>query len=255
MPLRLVPPAQLEQLQRMACRFQHPDDPDHCEKLTAAPATVSLFGSRFETARSANAEHTSDYELNHVQVANELRAVREAKQNSDLVILSISTGQSGLIEPEANMSPSALERLARAAIDAGADLVVASGPSSLGPIEIYRPTAGPPRPILYGVGHLYDSSVGLVDSDQRVERDSIIVRSRVGADRLRLEIYPIERSGAANGAAGTPRLATAARGRLILERLQRLSSPFHTVIRTEPYRNSVRGVIEGGAAAAAAGPS
>ncbi|HEV7431944.1 MAG TPA: CapA family protein [Steroidobacteraceae bacterium] len=242
LPVRLVPAQERAQLQRMACRFQHPSDPEHCEHLGSPPATVSLFGNRFRSGTTARADYRSDYEVNQVQVANELRAVREAKQNSDLVILSVATGQADLLAPTAGASAPVLERLAHAAIEAGADIVMATGSPALGPIEIYQPVAGPPRPILYGMGRLYCSSGAAALTDRSENLQSIIVRSGIDGNRLTVEIYPIDLS-AGNGPAGIPRLASAARGREILARLQSLSAPFHTEIRTEPYGATIRGLI------------
>ena len=252
MPLHLVPTPQRVQLQRMVCRFQYPNDPQHCEHLPPPPTTVSVFGSRFESGTTPSEDYTSDYEVNHVQVANELRSVREAKQNSDLVVLSIATGELDLAEPSATASATVLVRLAHAAIDAGADLVMATGAPSLGPIEIYRSADGPPRPIFYGMGRLYCNPLAAPIPDRPDDYDSIIVRSGVNANRPTLEIYPIDLR-ASDAPAGIPRLASAARGRQILERLQRLSAPFRTVIRTEAYGATVRGliVVDGSAGPAA----
>ncbi len=73
LPLRLVPTQQRAQLQRIACRFQYPEDPQHCAQPDAPPATVSLFGSRFASGASTSEDYSSDYEINQVHIANELR--------------------------------------------------------------------------------------------------------------------------------------------------------------------------------------
>jgi poly-gamma-glutamate capsule biosynthesis protein CapA/YwtB (metallophosphatase superfamily) len=242
-PHRLVPAQQRKELQLMACRFQHPDDPQHCEHLPAAPANITLFGNQFQSGDTPRGDYTSEFVVNRVQVANELRSVREAKQNSDLVVLAIGTGQGALEEPSANLSLAALQGLAHSAIDAGADVVMATGAASLGPIEIYRSAAGPLRPIIYGTGRLYFSPDIAPAADRSDEHESIIVRTSLNGNRLKLEVYPIDLT-APNGSVGLPRLAAMAEGRSILERLQRLSLPFHTVVRTEPYGATVRGVIE-----------
>jgi poly-gamma-glutamate capsule biosynthesis protein CapA/YwtB (metallophosphatase superfamily) len=242
LPLRLVPAPQRAQLQRMACRFQYPDDPQHCAPPVTPPATVSLFGSRFASGASTSEDYSSDYEINQVHIANELRSVREAKQNSDLVILSLSTGPWEDEGGSAATTPRVLVRLAHAMIEAGADLVMTTGAPALGAIEIYRSAGAPPRPILYGIGRLCYSPDAVPRSDRPEDNDSVIVRSAIDGLRVTVEIYPIELR-AADRPVGVPRLATLARGREILERLQRLSAPFHTVIRTETYQGTVRGVI------------
>ncbi len=239
-PRRFVPLQDRVQLQRMACRFQYPSDPGQCAQLPAPPTSVSLFGSRFESAADPKADYTSDYEINLVHAANELRSVREAKQNSDLVVFSVSVGQTEFSDPEP-ASSSLLMRLAHAAVDAGADLVMVTGPSSLGPIEIYRPGEGWPRPILYGMGRFYGSA-DVVQKSAQSDEDSIIVRTNIDGSRLRVEIYPIDVSSR-DGVAGIPRLADARRGRAILERVQHLSTAYGTLIRTEAFGATVRGII------------
>ncbi len=242
LPLRLVPAQERAQLQGMACRFQYPDDPPHCTPPEAPRATVSLFGSRFASGASASEDYSSDYEINQAHIANELRSVREAKQNSDLVVLSISTGPWEASGPSAATTPRALILLAHAMIGAGADLVMSTGATELGGIEIYRFSGGPPRPILYGLGRLSYTPDAVPRSERPEDGDSLIVRSGIDGARVTLEIYPIDLR-AAGGPIGVPKLADTARGREILERLQRLSAPFHTVIRTEAYGSTVRGVI------------
>jgi poly-gamma-glutamate capsule biosynthesis protein CapA/YwtB (metallophosphatase superfamily) len=253
MPVQLVPPQQRAELQQLACRFRYPGDAGHCEHLATMPATTDVFGSRFASGAAPSDSHTSRYELNMVQVANELRSVREAKQNSDLAVLSISTGQLDRQPPNTVAPAAALVGLAHASIEAGADLVAVTGQPALGPIEIHRTADGLPRPILYGLGVLYWSPEAIAISDLPAVRDSIIVRSRIEANGVRLEIYPVDLSGA-SGAEGIPRLADAQRAGAILKRLQELSAPFHTVISIETYGGTVRGVVSAsGDAAGAAG--
>ncbi len=240
-PRRFVPLQDRVQLQRMACRFQHPDDPEHCEQLPAPPATVSLFGSRFESGSDPKTDYTTDYEMNLAHVAAELRSVREAKQNADFVVFSVSNGRMDFTEP-GSASPAVLKRLTHAAVDAGADLVIVTGRTSLGAIEIYRPSEGMPRPILYGMGRFYGSANIASSSDPSDEHDSIIVRTGIDGNRLRVDIYPVDETGK-DGGAGMPRLADTTRALAILERLNRLSSPYGTQIRTETFGTTVRGYI------------
>jgi poly-gamma-glutamate capsule biosynthesis protein CapA/YwtB (metallophosphatase superfamily) len=240
--VRLVPMEQNAQLQQLACRFQYAGQARHCDHLAAPASTVEVFGSRFQSALTTEENYSTRYQLNFVQVANELHAVREAKQNSDLAVLSISTGQADRPGSSDGVPSDALVQLAHAAIDAGADLVTATGQPALGPIEIYWAAEGPPRPILYGVGLLYWSPEAVPASASSQLHDAVIVRSRIESDRVRLELYPIDLS-AGNGVVGIPRLADPERGRAILERLQLLSAPFHTLIAVDTYGTTVRGVV------------
>ena len=239
---RIVPAAQGAQLQRIACHFQYPQQPERCEKLAPLPA-VSLFGSRFATSgATAGREFTSEYVLNTSQLASELRSVREAKQNADLAVLAISADQQerpsrGIAQPSAM-----LVGLAHAAIDSGADLIMVTGLPVLGPIEIYRPPGRAPRAILYGLGNLYWSPEAAPATTGAEVYDSVIVRSTVSGSSVALEIYPVALD-AADGLSGIPHLASAARGRAILERLQRISSAFQTTIAVQNYGGTVRGLV------------
>jgi poly-gamma-glutamate capsule biosynthesis protein CapA/YwtB (metallophosphatase superfamily) len=241
-PLRLVPPPQRTELQRIACRFQHPDDPGHCEHLPPPSPSIDLFGNRFVSGVSAGDDYSSQYELNRVQVANELHSIREAKQNSDVAMLLISTGQLDRSNQTSAVPSAALVQFAHAAIEAGADLVAAAGSPNLGPIEIYRPGGGPPRPVLYGVGVFCWTAEAVAPADLPDLRDAIIVRNRIEPDRVSLEIYPVDLR-APGAPRGLPQLADAERGRAILEQLRVLSAPYHTDIKTETYGATVRGVI------------
>lgn len=245
MPVRLVPMQQRAELRQLACRFQYPGDAGHCDQLATLPATTDVFGSRFASATTSTENYSSRYALNTVQVANELRAVREAKQNADLAVLSISTGQLDHRPAGAQPTSAALQGVAHAAIEAGADLVAASGQPALGPIEIYRTADGVPRPIFYGLGVLYWSPEAMATSDLSAVPDSIIVRSQIETNGLRVEIYPVDFRGA-GGVDGIPRLADVERAGAILKRLQELSAPFHTVISIETYGATARGVISAG---------
>ena len=215
-PRRMAPAQQRGELQRLACRFQYPDAVEHCDHLPPPPVTVNLFGSQFRVSSAASENYSSEYDLNLVQTLRELRFVREAKQSSDLVVLAVATDQQE--RPGAPAPPAALVRLAHAAIDAGADLFMATGRPQFGPIEVYRSAGGPPRPILYGMGRLYWSPHAAPIPGTPEAHDAIIVRSTMAGNTLTLEIYPVD-LGASNNPAGTPRLADAQQGRAILERL------------------------------------
>ncbi|WP_225448752.1 CapA family protein [Streptacidiphilus sp. P02-A3a] len=72
--------------------------------------------------------------------------VREARQRSDLVVVSVHSHESG----PSPLEPAAfLRAFAHAAIEAGADMVVGHGPHRLRGIEVHRG-----RPIFYSLGNL-----------------------------------------------------------------------------------------------------
>ncbi len=141
------------------------------------------------------------------------------------------------------------EIMYRRAIDAGADLVLGSGPHVLRGIEIYKG-----KPIFYSLSDfiyqyrtpskipidLIHQRDGEVERPTNVSvwdrRDSeetfegVLVRMTFNAEKLkRIQLIPvtIDDEGPLYG---VPRLAGTARGRQIIEKLQRLSEPYRTVI-------------------------
>ena len=137
----------------------------------------------------------------------------------------------------------------RRAVDAGADLVLGSGPHVLRGIEIYKG-----KPIFYSLGdfiyqyrtpkripvdlvHQRDSeierppNVSVRDRrDSREVMESVLVRMTWNQEKLRrIELVPvtIDDEGPLYG---VPRLASTKRGKEILERLRRLSAPYGTKI-------------------------
>jgi poly-gamma-glutamate synthesis protein (capsule biosynthesis protein) len=86
--------------------------------------------------------------LDEGTLAAELRA---AKRGADLLVVSLHWGQEYARTPSA-----AQRRLAHAAIDAGADLILGHHPHVAQPVEVYRG-----RPIVYSLGNcLFDNTDG-----------------------------------------------------------------------------------------------
>ncbi len=137
----------------------------------------------------------------------------------------------------------------RRAIDAGADIVLGSGPHVLRGIEIYKG-----KPIFYSLSNfIYQYRtpdkipVDLIHQrDGEVERpanvsvwdrrdpdfifEGVMLRLTVNQEKLRrIELIPftIDDEGPLYG---VPRLASDKRGREIIERLQKLSKPYGTTI-------------------------
>jgi hypothetical protein len=137
----------------------------------------------------------------------------------------------------------------RRAVDAGADLVLGSGPHVLRGIEIYKG-----KPIFYSISNfIYQYRtpdkipVDLIHQrDSEIERptnvsvwdrrdparifETVVVRMTFNAEKLRrVELIPvtIDDEGPLYG---VPRLARATRAQEIIELLQKLSAPFGTTI-------------------------
>jgi poly-gamma-glutamate capsule biosynthesis protein CapA/YwtB (metallophosphatase superfamily) len=214
---------------------------------------VRFNGAEYRADPKATGEATYSYELNSADAAANLLAVRQARQNANLALLSVHAHEPGnFSETPADY----LQGFARQAIDQGADAVIGHGPHQLRGIEIYKG-----RPIFYSLGNfaMMTNSLDVVPADMfeqygvapgaattpellqarnareygdRRLMESVIAVSRyVGGEVAEIRFYPLDLGVTAAGAErGVPKLADAAVGRVILERLQRLSAPYGTNI-------------------------
>ncbi|MGY8668975.1 CapA family protein [Bradyrhizobium sp. UFLA05-109] len=236
------------------------------------PDRVVLAGVTFQRGDKVGYSYDPDTR----DIAGILRNVRRGKQFSDFCLVTNHGHEPGNWCQE----PPDYERsFAHRLIDAGADAYVGHGPHQLRGIEIYKG-----RPIYYSLGNFImddlRTPVGadMFDShgkDPRVETDaevtvnemmrgyetspgfsdpifyeSVVTVSRFEQNQLsELRLYPVELGHSKRFAnRGIPRFASAPQAKAILERLQKLSTPFGTqiamenevgVIRLRP--NSVRG--------------
>lgn len=224
-------------------------------------------GSQSEKVKVANVTFRAgerpgySYEPNPKDVANILRNIRRGKQFSDFCVFTNHGHEPGNWSEE----PADYEReFAHQTVDAGADAYIVHGPHRLRGIEIYKG-----RPIFYSLGNfmmddlrtpvgadMYDvygkDLVDATDADVTVSEmasgyetspgfsdpvfyESIIAVSRFEENRLaELLLYPVELGHSKRFAnRGIPRLASAAKSKTILERLQKLSEPYGTRIAFE----------------------
>ena len=177
-------------------------------------------------------------------VAADLQAMIEAIETTrptvDILAVSIHMhwGSNTFQEEFAEYHP----LVARSAIDAGADLFIIHGPHVPRGIEQYKHGF-----IAYSVGNLFwnlkDLGIDPEGSPNYVLDEafqSIVVRAVVRNKRVeRMEVIPIYlyREGEYQG---IPRLAEGAKGREILDRVQRLSAQTRTELRIEDWY----GVVE-----------
>jgi len=180
-------------------------------------------------------------------------AVGEARRRATTVIVSVHAHEPGNRVDEV---PELLRVVARAAVDAGADVVSGHGPHRLRGIEMYHG-----RPIFYSLGNFVfpdraippkaadqfeDMATNVLspfDSDAPPEadfsediwRESVIALVRFDAGRVRrVELHPIDLGvGKDRATRGTPAPAAPTVGARILARLQALSAPFGTTIALE----------------------
>ena len=183
-----------------------------------------------------------------------------AKRHNDVVMVSlhvhdVSHSRAFGIQ---DTTPKNEEIMFRRAVDAGADLVLGTGPHVLRGIEIYKG-----KPIFYSLGdfiyqyrtpkkipvdivHQRDSeierpaNVSVLDRrDPRQVMESVVVRMTMNKEKLRrIELVPvtIDDEGPLYG---VPRLASTKRGEEIIELLQRLSAPYGTKIVSKGWYGEV----------------
>jgi hypothetical protein len=216
---------------------------DKSRQFLDDPPARFILGTSFERHTFL---HTADLQRN-------VKSVSDAHRMADWVIYSVHNHEGG----KSNDEPSEhVEALAHAVIDAGADVFVGHGPNITRGIEIYKG-----RPIFYSLGNLFREEtvlrvpeeampfygLGLENSrgDFNDARDAvddkearrrgmqcvIAVTSFKGKRLEKIEIYPIDLgAGLPVSEAGRPVLAKGQEAHEILERIQRLSLPFHTRI-------------------------
>ena len=143
--------------------------------------------------------------------------------------------------------PAAFEiALFHAAVDAGADVVLRTGPHVLDGVEIYKG-----RPIFYGLGSLfydfggrrsYTTPAGGVMNFPDIWFETAIPVVTYRGGRLReIRLYPMVLSADSPSTSGVPHPADAERGRRILERIRAMSAPFGATVEIEGGVGVIRG--------------
>jgi poly-gamma-glutamate synthesis protein (capsule biosynthesis protein) len=213
------------------------------------PDEVELFGVRYKVGDHRGFTYTMD----PTDEREILKAVREAKQMSDFVILTIHAHEPGNWAQE---PADFLPKLAHEAIDAGADQFIGHGPHQLRGVEVYKG-----KPIFYSLGDfifqldllapvasdLYEQfkmdPATATDAEFNamwnartfggdVWYQSVVTTTKFDKGRVsEIRLMPIDLGYTARGAdRGVPKLASSAVARTILERLQKLSGPLGTRI-------------------------
>jgi poly-gamma-glutamate synthesis protein (capsule biosynthesis protein) len=244
-------------------RKLYPDSP-----ATSASAKddnkLTLFGTKFEPGPKRGMR----YDMDAIDLAGILRSVRQGKQHSDFLLVTIHSHEAAdstapdLKNDFADRPAGFVETLAHQAIDAGADVFLTTGIHHLGPIEIYKG-----RPVFYGLGDFFwsdiqepmpadfyaqyrDSLTGAFAHPEKATDadfanvlnadsfagdlpfESVITESRFDHGRVaEIRLYPIFLGyGMKLTESGIPRIASPERGMHILHRLQTLSQPYGTKI-------------------------
>jgi poly-gamma-glutamate capsule biosynthesis protein CapA/YwtB (metallophosphatase superfamily) len=221
-------------------------------------SSLELSGTRY-TVGTPVGDHWEMRALDRDEI---LDAIRLGKQRSDLLVAAIHVHELG---PGCATPPDFLPLLARAAIDAGAGVFVASGEHRLMPVEIYKG-----RPIFYGLANffwddlqgplpadMYEDNRARVEAafpdsarvndaeltalmnsegfdDPRVFETIVAVVRWTGGRVSEVRLVPVDLGyGEPLTRSGVPRRPGPEKSREILARLQRISKPFGTEIAVE----------------------
>ncbi len=263
----IVTPETLRQLRAVKDALEAPGKScempaSETERRKQADAKASEELTVLGTSFRAGAASGVRYDMNPIDLEEILRSVRLGKQHSDLLVATIHSHDTGLgCEEPGDFLP----LLAHAAIDAGAGVFIGTGEHRLMPIEIYKG-----RPIFYSLANFFwsdmqeplpadlhedhrdvltkaygpnakptDADLNAVINaagfdDERVFQTVVAVCRWQGGKVAEVRLHPVDLGyGRPLTKSGTPRLASPAMARSILERLQRISQPFGTTIEIE----------------------
>ncbi len=188
-----------------------------------------------------------------------LSSIRTARQKAKFVVFAIHAHETAgdaddmppadfewLVIHRANEVPSPDDPrpadfepiLFHAAIDAGADVVVRTGPHVLNGVEIYKG-----KPIFYGLASLflafggergYTAPSGQHKTFPDEWFETVVPVTTFANGRLsEIKFYPVTIESSPNPTDGLPHPATGESARRILERLKRRSAPFGTTVAIE----------------------
>lgn len=216
------------------------------------PGTATAFGRRFRAGTPSRVEtqpHSGD-------VAGILTWVRDARRQADWVVVSVHAHEL-LSTVGYDVPADFIPTFCRAAVDAGADLIIGHGPHRLRGVEIYRG-----KPILYSLGNfIYQPEMVRLHPADYYEAlrvpatgtpadtldargpldpvlwDSVVATCRFDESSVAdLRLYPLtlghERPRSQRG---TPGLAEARAGRAIIERVANLSPTVHIAWHEDGY--------------------
>jgi poly-gamma-glutamate synthesis protein (capsule biosynthesis protein) len=251
----LVTPEQFAMLRNLATMRASPRKP----APRADASEIQFGGERYRVGTGA----LISYDMDLYDHAGLLKAVRDAKAQSDLTVFYIHAHESPTGQDDDTPAPpNFLKTLFHDVVNAGADVVVGGGPHSLRGIEIYKG-----RPIFYGMGVFFingeikrsqqdafqafpDPRTGKAPTPEPAEKsvpagksvtpggnpaswyDGLVAAVDYHDGRAtRVRLYPLDVGNTYDVTRrGIPHLADPQTARRILENLQKWSAPFGTHI-------------------------
>ena len=246
--VNLVTGDQMAMIRKLATALASP-----LQRVPAPDAQEVTFGEQFYRVADKPGLR---YDMDLYDHAGSLKAVRDAKQEADLVVFTIHAHESPTgLDDDTPEPPDFLIRLFHNAVDAGADVILGGGPHSLRGVEIYKG-----RPVFYGMGvffikgeikalqetafHAFPDANGRPPAPKPPERsvrpggnpaswyDGVVAvtdfdNAKAGTVRL----YPLDVGNTYEPSRrGIPHLADPFNARRILEDLQKDSAQFGTRI-------------------------
>jgi poly-gamma-glutamate capsule biosynthesis protein CapA/YwtB (metallophosphatase superfamily) len=249
--INLVTPEQFALIKDLATQLASPLEP--------APAPDAKEITFKEEIYRLSDRRGLTYEMELYDHAGLLKAVRDAKAQSDLVVFTIHAHESPTgMDDDTPAPPNFLITLFHNCVDAGADVILGGGPHSLRGIEIYKG-----KPIFYGIGvffingeikgmqegmqHVFPDATGHAPPPRPASRsvreggnpaswyDGLVPVTEYEGGRARtIRLYPLDLGNTYDRSRrGIPHLADPANAKRILATLQRESAPFGTKIAIE----------------------
>lgn len=216
---------------------------------------LQLFGQRYKVAAKPG---DMSWEMNPADLREILRSIRNGKQISDFLIVTIHCHQGNYAFQTYtydNDTPDFLVEFAHQAIDAGADVFVGHGVHTIRGVEIYKG-----KPILYGLSsfvYQYMSSTPQNPGGQQTEAETqmsagsavaarvsqperfevLLAESHYENGRLvEVRIHPADHGQDGSrpfSRLGIPMVPSPQMSQRVLEKVQRLSKPFGTNVTIE----------------------
>lgn len=201
-------------------------------ELTLDPNSAPFINQVFRISNQSG----MDYVVNDEDRHEILDSIRAGRRSADMVAFAIHAhetatgGQEHLVDPASLKPAGFLRRLFHEAVDAGADIVLTTGPHTLRGIEIYKG-----KPIFYGLGSLFfEIRIPGFSWPPEWYESVLAISHFANGQVVEVRLYPLvlrqEGRVAERSLIGSPCLARGAEAQRILGYLQQQSAPYGTRI-------------------------